>query len=620
MCMQCCATHRSPAMFYLCALASGPALRHDMAMAASSYVFGVERSILGQPWRWRADLTAGAAIAQAHDLPEAVGLVLAGRGAEPETVGRLLKPTLRDWLPDPSILKDMDRAAERLADAIRRGEPIVVFGDYDVDGATSTALLLRLLRAAGAKASFYIPDRIVEGYGPSVAAMTSLAQAGARVVVTVDCGTQSFEPLAAAKHAGLDVLVIDHHKAGWALPEAYAVVNPNRLDDDAGTEYGHLAAVGVAFLLAVAVNRILRMTGWYANGCQEPDLMALLDLVALGTVADVVALTGLNRVFVAQGLKVMARRGNLGLSTLCDISRLDHAPAASDLGYQLGPRINAGGRVGRSDLGTRLLISEQPGEARQIAEELDRLNAERKALEALTLDQALLAAPANDPVVVAAGQGWHPGVIGIVAGRLKEKYGRPAVVIGIDGEVGKGSGRSVPGVDLGAAVLAAKEEGLLAAGGGHAMAAGLTIQASGIAAFQSFLCERLGGDVAVAIGGRALKVDAALAPAGVTAELGNQLEVAGPYGSGWPAPKVAVGPVTVVKCDIVGQDHVRVILSGRDGARIKAMAFRHGNTELGQALAGAGRRPLYVAGRICVDDWSGTPKAELHLDDAAWAA
>lgn len=606
-------------MFHLCALASVLVLRQNRVMAASSYVFGVERSVLGQPWRWRADLSAGAAIAQAHGLPEAVGLVLAGRGAEIESVARLMKPTLRDWLPDPSLFRDMDRAAERLADAVRRQEPIVIFGDYDVDGATSTALLLRQLRALGGVVSFYIPDRIAEGYGPNVAAMTALAQAGAKVVVTVDCGTQSFEPLAAAKAAGLDVLVVDHHKAGWALPEAFAVVNPNRLDDDAGADYGHLAAVGVAFLLAVAVNRVLRLSGWFANGRPEPDLLSMLDLVALGTVADVVALTGLNRVFVAQGLRVMARRDNVGLATLCDVSRMDRAPTSSDLGFQLGPRINAGGRVGRSDLGTRLLISEQPGEARQIAEELDRLNAERKALEALTLDQALLAAPEADPVVVASGEGWHPGVIGIVASRLKEKYGRPAVVIGLDGAVGKGSGRSVPGVDLGAAVLAAKEGGLLSAGGGHAMAAGLTIEAGRVDDFRAFLCERLANDVTASMDGRSLKLDAALAPAGVTPELGEQLGQAGPYGTGWPNPKVAVGPVSVVKVDIVGQDHVRAILSGKDGARIKAMAFRHGNTELGLALAGAGRRPLYVAGRIVIDHWTGSPRAELHLDDAAWA-
>lgn len=606
-------------MFYLCALALARRLGHDRGMATSSYVYGVERSVLGLPWRWRADMAAGAAIAQAHGLPEAVGLVLAGRGAEVESVGRLIKPTLRDWLPDPSVLQDMDRAAERLADAVRRQEPVVIFGDYDVDGATSTALLIRLLRAVGGVASYYIPDRIAEGYGPNTAAMTALAQAGAKVVVTVDCGTQSFEPLAAAKAAGLDVVVVDHHKAGWALPEAFAIVNPNRLDDDAGKEYGHLAAVGVAFLLAVAVNRVLRLSGWYANGRPEPDLLSMLDLVALGTVADVMALTGLNRVFVAQGLRVMARRDNLGLATLCDVSKMDRAPTCSDLGFQLGPRINAGGRVGRSDLGTRLLIAEQSGEARLLAEELDRLNAERKALEALTLDQALLAAPEADPVVVASGEGWHPGVIGIVAGRLKEKYGRPAVVIGVDGAVGKGSGRSVPGVDLGAAVLAAKESGLLAAGGGHAMAAGLTIEADKVADFRAFLCERLAEDVAASMDGRSLKLDAALAPAGVTPDLGEQLDRAGPYGTGWPQPKVAVGPVSVVKCDIVGQDHVRVILSGKDGARIKAMAFRHGNTELGLALAGAGRRPLYVAGRIVIDHWTGSPRAELHLDDAAWA-
>ncbi|MEX6725674.1 single-stranded-DNA-specific exonuclease RecJ [Parapedomonas caeni] len=588
-------------------------------MHAGASVFGVDHSILGQPWRWRAVPGAGAAIAQAHGLSDAVGLVMAGRGAAPETAARLLKPTLRDWLPDPSLFKDMDRAAERLVTAIRGGEAIVIFGDYDVDGATSTALLWRLLRHVGATVSFYIPDRMTEGYGPSVPAMRALAEAGAKVVVTVDCGTQAFEALAAAAEAGLDVLVVDHHKAGWELPACHALVNPNRLDDDAGPEFGHMAAVGVAFLLAIAVNRLLRDSGWYASGRDAPDLMTLLDLVALGTVADVAPLTGINRAFVAQGLKVMARRDNLGLATLGDVARMERAPEAGDLGFQLGPRINAGGRVGRSDLGTRLLISSDPLEARTLAEELDRLNGERKALEALTTEQALAVAPAADPVVVAVGEGWHPGVIGIVAGRLKERFGRPAVVIATEGGIGKGSGRSVPGVDLGAAVLAAKDEGLLVAGGGHAMAAGLTIAADRVEALRDFLSTRLGEAVARAADGRALKLDAALAPGGVTAQLGEELAAAGPYGQGWPAPKLAVGPVSVVKCDVVGQDHVRLILAGRDGARIKAMAFRHADTPLGQAFAGAGRRPLYVAGRLVIDSWSGEPRPELHLDDAAWA-
>ena len=585
-------------------------------------VFGVQRSVLGQPWRWRGGLARNAQLAQRTGLDDVVAELYLARGATLGDIDRLRAPTIRDWLPDPSIFRDMDAAAARVADAVRRGEPIVVFGDYDVDGATSAALLIRLLRAAGAVVSFYIPDRLMEGYGPSGEALEALARAGAKLVVTVDCGTQAFEALDRARAAGLDVVVVDHHKASTLLPPAVAVVNPNRIDEGAGAVFGHLAAVGMAFLLATAVNRTLRVSGWYGPGRAEPKLIDLLDLVALGTVADVVSLTGLNRAFVAQGLKVMAARKNVGMSALIDVSRLDRAPQASDLGFLLGPRINAGGRVGQSDLGVRLLTTEDPDEARAIAAELDRLNAERRTLETMVTEAAIERSVrcANHAVAVVSGAGWHPGVIGIVAGRLKERLNRPAIVIGIDGNgVGKGSGRSMTGVDLGSAVLAAKDSGLLAAGGGHAMAAGLTIEAGKIDAFQDFLNERLAADVARAQSESALLLDAALAPGGVCIELAEALDAAGPYGAGWPAPRIAAGPCSVVKCDIVGENHVRVVLAGNDGARIKAVAFRHADTELGLALASARGRKLYVAGRIRRDDWGVTPRAELHLDDAAWA-
>lgn len=588
-----------------------------MTQGSTAPIFGVQQSILGQPWLWRADASTGLAIAQACDVPEAVGLIIAGRGGDIETASRLMKPTLRDYLPDPSIFQDMGRAAQRIADALSGGEPIVIFGDYDVDGATSTALLLRYLRQLGAKVSAYIPDRLLEGYGPSADAMVALGQAGAKLIITVDCGTQAFEALAAAKGAGIDVIVIDHHKAGWALPEAYALVNPNRLDEaEEASQFGHLAAVGVAFLLAIAVNRVLRENGFFSRA-PAPDLLSFLDLVALGTVADVALLTGLNRAFVAQGLKVLASRGNVGLAMLSDIAGVDQAPTATTLGFHLGPRINAGGRVGKSDLGTRLLSTEDPIEARALAEELDRLNGERRALEAFTLEQALECA-SDDPVVVAVGEGWHPGVIGIVAGRLKERYGRPAVVIGVEKGVGKGSGRSITGVDLGSAILAAKDMGLLQAGGGHAMAAGLTIAENQIPSLRAFLNERLSHDVEVSAGKRSLRLDAALAPGGVTHSLAKAMEMAGPYGMGWPAPKVAVGPMTILRCDLVGQDHLRLILSGRDGGRVKAVAFRHAETALGQALVGAGRRPLALAGRLVADEWGGATKAELHIEDGAF--
>ena len=439
----------------------------------ADWALDVARSLSGQPWRWRGG-GGGDWGARPDDL---VTRLLLSRGAPAATLDAHRAPTLRGFMPDPSVFRDMDRAAERLADAVQAGERTVVFGDYDVDGATSAALLIRVLGQLGLPATAYIPDRLTEGYGPSGPALERIAAEGATLCVTVDCGAQAFDALDAAAAAGLAVVVVDHHKCASRLPVAHALVNPNRLDEgEEGAGHGHLAAVGVCFLLAAALVRTLRARGWFASR-EEPSLLPLLDLVALGTVADVAQLRGLNRAFVAQGLKVFWGRGNPGLAALADAAGLTKPVGCSDLGFALGPRINAGGRVGRADLGVRLLTTDDPAEAAAIAAELDRLNGERRAIEAEVLEQALaLADEDRRSVAVVAGAGWHPGVIGIVAARLKERLGRPAIVVALtDDGLGKGSGRSVSGVDLGAAVLAAKDAGLLLEGGGHAMAAGLTV-------------------------------------------------------------------------------------------------------------------------------------------------
>ena len=585
------------------------------------HVCGVTRSILGQPWRWRGRAAdAGDPGFQPDDL---VDQLLLARGVTLEDLARHRRPTLRDFMPDPSVFADMDKAAERLADAVQTGERVTIFGDYDVDGATSAALLILLLRGLGLEAAPYIPDRLMEGYGPSGEALVRIAEGGASLIVTVDCGAQAFEALDMAKAAGVDVIVVDHHKCASRLPDGFAIVNPNRLDEsEDGAAHGHLAAVGMAFLLGAALLRTLRARGFFA-GREEPKLIELLDLVALGTVADVAQLRGLNRAFVTQGLKVMAGRRNIGLAALAEAARLVRAPECRDLGFALGPRINAGGRVGKSDLGVRLLTTEDPEEARTIAAELDRLNEERRAIEAAVCEaaEALAATQGNRAVALVAAPGWHPGVIGIVAGRLKEKLHRPAIVValGEDG-IGKGSGRSISGVDLGAAILAAKDSGLLIAGGGHAMAAGLTVAGDGIDALIAFLDERLAADVARSRDDRALLLDALLSPGGVCGAYCDAIEAGGPYGAGWPGPHVAAGPVAIVKADVVGNGHLRVIAAGEDGRRVKAIAFRMAESPLGEAmLAAPSWRRLWLAGRIKRDDYNGGNAAELHLEDAAWA-
>lgn len=586
-----------------------------------SSVLNITHSVTGQSWKWRSgDVDARDPGFQPDDL---VTQLLLARGVPRDDIERHREPTIRGFMPDPSIFRDMDRAAERLADAVEAREAVTIYGDYDVDGATSAALLIRLLRDLGLDAGHYIPDRLMEGYGPSGEALVRIGESGSRLIITVDCGAMAFDALAQAKAAGLEVIVVDHHKCAAELPSAFALVNPNRLDEnDEAASHGHLAAVGVAFLLAAAIVRTLRDRDYFASR-PEPRLMELLDIVALGTVADVAHLRGLNRAFVAQGLKVMGGRRNIGLAALIEASRLNRAPLCSDLGFALGPRINAGGRVGKSDLGVRLLTTQNRDEARAIAAELDRLNEERRAIEAQVQEEAeeMLAGQHNRAVALLAGKGWHPGVIGIVAGRIKEKTGKPSIVIAVDAEgLGKGSGRSIGGVDLGAAIISAREAGLLVAGGGHAMAAGLTISADKVDALADWLDERLAADVTRACANSAMLIDALLTPRGLNPAFIEAMEGAGPYGMGWPGPRIVTGPVRIIKCDIVGKDHVRAIVGGDDGVSFKAMAFRQGETMLGQMLLHGERGQKYwLAGRAKVDDWGPTPKAELHIDDIAFA-
>jgi len=552
-------------------------------------------------------------------IPDVVGRVLAGRGVTVDQGADYLNPTLKSMLPDPSQFRDMDSASERIGAAVRDGDPIAIFGDYDVDGATSTALLVRFLRAVGGSVSIYIPDRVAEGYGPNAPALRRLAEEGIKVVITVDCGMTAHDALREGRAAGLDVVVVDHHAPEAGLPEALAVINPNRLDES--REFGQLAAVGVAFLLAVAVNRALRDSGWYRNGDRvEPDLRQWLDLVALGTVCDAVPLLGLNRALVVQGLKVMASRTNAGLVALADVAGIRQRPGTYHAGFVLGPRVNAGGRVGQADLGAHLLSEDNPVEAERMAAELDRHNAERKTVEAMVLEDAKSVAEALDPelpVLVVAKEGWHPGVIGIVASRLTERCRRPTFVVAIAEGIGKGSGRSVHGVDLGAAVIAARQSGLLVNGGGHPMAAGLTVEAGQIPALEAFLCDHVSRQGGSTDDVPSLGFDGALGVSAATTDLVDLLERAGPYGSGNAEPRFAVTGARIVKADIVGSDHVSCILSGGDGGRLKTIAFRRANDSLGEALLGSVGTSLHIAGHLRADEWQGRRDAQLIVEDAA---
>ena len=582
---------------------------------------GVERSLRGLRWRERSgDARLGLTLAQRLDVPEIVGRILAGRGVAESEAERFLAPTLRDALPDPLSFKGMEEAAARIVQAIKNDETIAIFGDYDVDGATSSALLKRFLEAVGGKVRVYIPDRQREGYGPNAPALLKLKADGAAIAITVDCGVTAFAPLSAAADAGLDVIVVDHHVAEPSLPRALAVINPNRLDESGA--HGNLAAVGVAFLLAVAVNRALRQAGHYASRA-EPDLMTLLDLVALGTVCDVVPLTGINRALVAQGLKVMRQRSNIGIAALADTARLAERIDAYHAGFILGPRVNAGGRIGAADLGTRLLSTDDAIEARQIAVELDRLNDERRQIEARVLDEAITdveAVGSKAPLIFVAKQGWHAGVIGIVASRLKERYGRPALVAAIDDGIAKGSGRSVAGVALGATIIAARQAGLLINGGGHAMAAGFTVEAGKLDALRDFL----GARIAEALDGQEpvpeLGVDGALACAAATPDFAALIERMAPFGTGNAEPRFAFANLRVLRATTVGkeQNHVSCVLGdGAGTGRIKAIAFRAFESALGPALLQSQGAGFHVAGHVRADNWQGREGVQLLIDDAA---
>jgi single-stranded-DNA-specific exonuclease len=601
------------------------ALKYQMVEGESPRaLLGVEHSARGRRWVERlegARALAATAISQAHGLPELLGRVLAARGAETHTVSRYLDPSLRTLLPDPARLQDMERAAERFASAIKGAEAIAVFGDYDVDGAASVALIERFLRAHGQNAATYIPDRLTEGYGPTPAALTGLAKDGARLILTVDCGTTAEAAIAAANAAGAEIIVIDHHQADEALPPAFAVLNPNRQDDLSGQ--GHLAAAGVVFLFLVATTRALRRDGYYRDRA-EPDLLSLLDLVALATVCDVVPLKDANRAFVAKGLKVMRLRHNQGLRALADVARIDEAPTCYTLGYILGPRINAGGRVGASSLGARLLGCDDEIEARAIAAKLEALNTERRAIEERMLEEAFahaeasLAAAPDRPLLFIAAEGWHKGLLGLIAGRIADRFHLPAFVTALEPDgTATGSARSIAAVDLGAAVRAAVQDGLLLKGGGHAMAAGFKLERRKQEAVQAFLLERLAKPVAQAVAIRHLAIDGALSAGGANKELMGLLDRAGPYGPGHSEPRFVFPAHRLSRVRSMKNLHIRCTLQAADGSRIEACAFRVADTPLGTLLLKGEGLPLHVVGHLRRTSWQGRESVELMIEDAA---
>ena len=580
---------------------------------------GVETSLLDKRWILRAsDDRMSMAMAQRHGIAEIVARILCARGVGLNDVEIFLNPLLRDLMPNPSLLQGMDNAAKRLSKAITNNEIIAIFGDYDVDGATSSALLRRFIAAVGGRTETYIPDRILEGYGPNTPALLKLKEKGAKIVVTVDCGTSSHEPIETALKEGLETIVVDHHVTESKLPSAVAVINPNRMDDK--SDQGQLAAVGVAFLLIVAINRVLRDEGWFLK-FPEPDLKQWLDIVALGTICDVVPLIGLNRALVRQGLKVMGRRKNPGLRALSDIVGLNESPNAYHAGFVLGPRINAGGRIGSPDLGRQLLSTNDIEEAKKIAQKLDTLNKERQEIESIVLKAAILDVEQKGekigPIIIAAGENWHPGVIGIVASRLVERFNRPACVIALDGEQGTGSGRSVSGVDFGAAIIAAQQAGLLIKGGGHKMAGGFTVERKKIQEFQDFLGKRVKSDVIEKGIRPSLFLDGAIKPAAANLNFLEQLNQVGPFGSGNPEPRFVIPSATLSYAAVVGDRHIRGFIRDEGNNRLAAISFNSVDTPLGQALLQSQGAPLHIAGRLKANTWQGRTSAQLHIDDAA---
>jgi single-stranded-DNA-specific exonuclease len=597
-----------------------------LSLRTSRRVFlGVERSACGRAWRDRLDergAMRALAITQRQGLPELLARILAGRGVEETEIPSFLDPTVRSLMPDPHVLADMQAAATRLADAVARAEKIAILGDYDVDGATSAAVLGRYLAHCGRRPLIHIPDRLFEGYGPNAEAVRMLAQQGATLLVTVDCGTASHAPIAEARALGLDVIIIDHHQADETLPAALAVINPNRLDDLSAL--GHLAAVGLVFMTTVALNRELRRRGFWSSERDEPDLLRFLDLVALGTVADVVPLKGLNRAFVAKGLIALRRRESPGLTALMDIARLGGPPQAWHLGFILGPRINAGGRIGRATLGVDLLMQDDAAECFRLAGELDRLNRERQVIEAATVAQAeaeamaALGAEEKGAVVVTASEGWHPGVVGLVAARLKERFGRPAFAIALEpGGLGTGSGRSIAGVDLGQAVRRAVRDGLVLKGGGHAMAAGVTLRKDALNRFRAYLESTLAPAVEAGRSDDGLLIDGALTAAGANNETVAMIARAGPFGAGNPEPMIALPGHTLAYVEDVAQAHTRARLRAPDGSMMSAIAFRAAGQRLGAALHAHRGESVHAAGTLCLDQWNGVERVQFRLVDIA---
>ncbi|MFK5977936.1 MAG: single-stranded-DNA-specific exonuclease RecJ [Rhizobiaceae bacterium] len=585
----------------------------------------VEQSASGQKWLDRLDnITRNVAldIAQSIDVSELAARVMAGRGVASEDALKFLTPTIRDLMPNPSVMTDMDKAAERLADAITTGERVAIFGDYDVDGAASSALMSRFLSHHAIASEIYIPDRIFEGYGPNPNAINELIDKGAKLIITVDCGATSFEALEAACERNIDVIVLDHHQMGTEKPAAIALVNPNRQDDLSGL--GYLCAAGVVFLTLVATTRTLRNRGFYKDSKTTPDLLQWLDIVALATVCDVVPLVGLNRAFVVKGLTVMHSQQNLGLRELAKVARLDGPASPYHLGFMLGPRINAGGRIGDAALGARLLCSDDPHEAEEISEQLEMLNKQRQAAEAVMLEQAIAEADAEigegegPAVLITESDEWHPGIVGLLASRLKDRFHRPTFAIAFDAMgKGSGSGRSISGVDIGAAVRAAVDEGILAKGGGHAMAAGLTVQREQLGALRAFMDDYLSKSVEKVQGVQVLKIDGALTAASATLNLIEVLERAGPYGAGHPNPIFAFPAHRVQFAKIVGKDHVSVTLTSGDGAKLRGIAFRAADSEIGKALLNLRGHPIHVAGTLTADFWQGTRRVQLRIIDVA---
>jgi len=585
-------------------------------------LLNVERSALGSRWvlRHQDDRIVLALIQRLH-ISDALARVLVGRGVGIEDAQDFLNPSLKHYLPDPLHFKDMDRAVQRLAQAVTNNEMIGIFGDYDVDGATSSALLIRYFRALNLCCETHIPDRQKEGYGPNFPALAALQQKGCSLVITVDCGASAFEPLQQAHDAQLDVIVLDHHIGSASLPAAVAVVNPNRLDET--TPHRYFAAVGVVFLTLIALNRHLRESGWFsAQAIKEPNLLLWLDIVALGTVCDVVPLVGANRAIVAQGLKVMSNRRNTGITALIDNAGVSETLSTYHAGFVIGPRINAGGRVGHAPYGAQILSSDDDGQVAHLAYALETYNAERKAIEMLVQKEAEAQTFQQDnrAVIMVYAPHWHQGVIGIVAGRLKEKFHKPVAVLSREGDVLKASARSISGADIGAAVVRARTQGLLLAGGGHAMAAGFSLDTDHLTAVHDYLEEQLQEAVRLAHEDRILKLDAVIALQGATPHLAKQLQLAAPYGVGNPSPKIAVSNVRIGKLDVLKDSHIRLQLHAAEGSSagwLKAMAFRAMHTPLGDILCQAHNQPLHLAGQLQLEQWQGREQAVLHIEDAA---